>query len=104
VGGIIAELGSSDHVAYHMKFLHYDFQLDSGDIVEVTLDKQANVQLMDDSNFSNYRRGQRFQYHGGLARRSPIRLAVPHSGHWNVVIDLGGAVGSVRASVKTIKG
>jgi hypothetical protein len=86
-----------------MKFLHYDFNLATGDIVEVTIDKQANVQLMDDSNFSNYRRGQRFRYHGGLAKTSPIRLSAPHAGHWNVVIDLGGAAGSIRASVRTIQ-
>lgn len=87
-----------------MKFLHYDFQLDSSDVVEVTLDKQANVQLMDDSNFSNYKRGQRFSYYGGLAKQSPIRLSPPHSGHWNLVIDLGGYAGTVNASVRTIKG
>jgi hypothetical protein len=26
-----------------MNYLHYEFDLSSGDIVEVTLDKQANV-------------------------------------------------------------
>jgi hypothetical protein len=86
-----------------MKFLQYDFNLNTGDVVEVTLDKQANVQLMDDSNFSNYRRGQRFRYHGGLAKNSPVRLSAPHAGHWNLVIDLGGGAGSIRASVRTIK-
>lgn len=87
-----------------MKFLHYEFQLSAGDVVEVTLDRQANVQLMDDTNFSSYQRGQRFQYYGGLAKQSPIRLNPPHSGHWNLVIDLGGYPGSVNASVNTIKG
>jgi len=86
-----------------MNFLHYDLQLQSGDVVEVTLDKQANVQLMDDTNFSNYKRGQRFQYYGGLAKQSPFRITAPRSGHWNVVIDLGGYPGSVRASVKTLQ-
>ncbi len=86
-----------------MNFLHYDLQLQSGDVVEVTLDKQANVQLMDDLNFSNYKRGQRFRYYGGLAKQSPFRVAAPHSGHWNLVIDLGGYPGSVRASVRTLQ-
>ena len=86
-----------------MNFLHYDLDLDSGDVVEVILDKQANVQLMDDTNFSNYKRGERFRYHGGLAKQSPFRLAAPHAGHWNLVIDLGGYPGSVRASVETLK-
>ncbi len=86
-----------------MNYLHYDLQLDAGDTVEVTLDKQANVQLMDDSNFSNYKQGQRFRYYGGLAKQSPFRLAAPHAGHWKLVIDLGGYTGSVRASVNTLK-
>ena len=87
-----------------MKFLHYEVQLGSSDIVEVTLDKQANVQLMDDGNFSNYKRGQRFSYYGGLAKQSPVRISPPHSGRWHVVIDLGGYTGSVNASVRTIEG
>lgn len=86
-----------------MNFLHYDLHLNSGDIVEVTLDKQANVQLMDDSNFGNYKQGRSFRYYGGLVKRSPFRLAAPSGGHWNLVIDLGGYAGSVRASVRTIK-
>ena len=39
-----------------MNFLHYDLQLGSNDVVEVTLDKQVNVRLLDDINFLNYKR------------------------------------------------
>jgi len=86
-----------------MNFLHSDFYLNEGDIVEVTLDGQANVRLLDDSNFSNYQRGSQHSYYGGLAKVSPTRLRVPHLGHWHVVIDLGGYAGTVRSSVKIIK-
>jgi len=87
-----------------MNYLHYDLQLGSNDIVEVTLDKQANVRLLDDGNYSRYKRGERHSYYGGLAKTSPIRLAAPRAGHWNLVIDLGGYSGTVRAGVRTIKG
>jgi len=87
-----------------MNFLHYDFHLDSGEVVEVTLDKQANVRLLDDTNFSRYKRGERHSYYGGLAKISPVTLRAPSAGHWNLVIDLGGYAGTVRASVRTIKG
>ena len=50
-----------------MNFLHYDLQLMAGDIVEVTLDKQANVRLLDGTNFLRYRSGQQHTYYGGLA-------------------------------------
>lgn len=87
-----------------MNFLHYDLQLKSGDIVEVTLDKQANVRLLDNVNFSRYKRGQQHTYYGGLAKVSPARISAPHAGHWHLVIDLGGYAGTVRASVRTIEG
>jgi hypothetical protein len=82
-----------------MGFLHSDFNIGPDDTVQVTLDKQANVLLLDDGNFSNYRGGRRFSYFGGLAKQSPVRLSPPHSGHWHVVVDLGGYAGSVRASI-----
>ncbi len=87
-----------------MQFLHKRLHLDSGDVVSVTLDTQANVMLTDDSNFGCYRAGQRFSYFGGLAKSSPIRLSPPHPGYWNVTIDLGGRSGSIRHSITVLKG
>jgi hypothetical protein len=87
-----------------MNFLHYEFQLDSNDVVEVTLDKQANVRLLDDINFSHYKIGERHTYQGGLAKVSPTRIRPPYAGHWHIVIDLGGYAGTVSASVRVIKG
>lgn len=86
-----------------MKFLHAESYLDAGDLAVIELDSQANVLLMDDSNFSAYRSGGSYRYHGGLAKRSPVRLAAPHSGHWNVVVDLGGYSGSVRAGISFLR-
>jgi len=85
-----------------MNFLHYDLNLSTNDIVEVTLDKQANVRLLDDSNFSKYKSGSQHTYYGGLSKTSPVRISAPHSGHWHLVVDLGGYPGTVRASVRTL--
>jgi hypothetical protein len=87
-----------------MNYLHYDLHLQRGEIVEVTLDKQANVRLLDDSNFSNYKLSKQHRYYGGLATKSPVCLSPPYDGHWHLVIDLGGYADSVKASVRTIKG
>lgn len=87
-----------------MNFLHYDLNLKSNDIVEVTLDTQANVRLLDAINFSKYKHGQRHTYYGGLAKKSPVQIRPPHPGQWHLVIDLGGYGGRVNASVRTIKG
>ncbi|WP_336194453.1 DUF1883 domain-containing protein [Providencia stuartii] len=87
-----------------MNFLHYNVTLQPNDIVEVYLDTQANVRLLDDYNFAQYKRGDRHQYYGGHTKTSPVRLKAPRAGHWNVVIDLGGYSGTVKASVNIIKG
>lgn len=86
-----------------MRFLHYESWLDGGDVAEVTLDGQANVKLMDQSDFSAYRSGRSHHYYGGLAERSPIRLVTPHAGNWHVTIDLGGYSGNVEAGVRFIR-
>jgi hypothetical protein len=86
-----------------MNFLHNDLDfLDGGAVVEVSLDHVANVRLMDTGNFQSYRQGGRHQYYGGEARKSPIRLQVPQSGHWHVAIDLGGRGGTIRAGVRVL--
>ncbi|WP_367174219.1 DUF1883 domain-containing protein, partial [uncultured Deinococcus sp.] len=41
----------------------------------------ANVRLLDSSNFGNYRSGRQHRYIGGLIRKSPVRLRIPHAGH-----------------------
>jgi DNA-binding helix-hairpin-helix protein with protein kinase domain len=61
------------------KFLHTDLGYrQRGNVVEVTLSgSAANVRLLDSSNFQLYRQGREHRYHGGLAQRSPVRLAIP---------------------------
>lgn len=87
-----------------MKFIHHDLgNLERGQIVEVTLSgSAANIQLLDSTNFNNYRNGRRYSYIGGLAKQSPIRLQIPRSGHWHVAVDMRGLRGTVRSSAKIL--
>ncbi len=85
-----------------MNFLHYELNLESNDSVQVTLDNQANVQLLDSSNFQNYKNRRKYKYFGGLAKRSPFRVSPPHSGKWHLIIDRGGYSGTVKASIQVI--
>jgi hypothetical protein len=87
-----------------MNYLHQEFELSPSDVVEVTLNGQANVMLLDPTNFDKYRNGREFHYHGGLAQSSPMRLVPPHRGHWHVVVDLGGNAGRVSAGVRVLSG
>lgn len=85
-----------------MRHLHYEVNAGPGDIIQVTLNKQANVKVMDGTNYQKYRRGQRHTYYGGLAKVSPANVSPPRQGHWHVTIDLGGHAGSVRAAVRVL--
>lgn len=87
-----------------MNYLHQELELGPDDVVEVTLDGQANVMLLDSTNFDRYSRGESFRYSGGLAKHSPVRLAPSHRGRWHVVVDLGGYAGRVRAGVRVLEG
>lgn len=82
-----------------MKFMHWEMDAGPDNLIRVELSRQANVLLLDDTNFSAYRGGRQYRYHGGLAKRTPVTMAPPHSGHWHVVVDLGGYGGHVEASV-----
>lgn len=89
----------------NLNFLQYDLgNKKRGEIVEVTLTSGANVRLMTSSEFSDYKNGRSHRFIGGLAKKSPIRLQIPNSGHWYVVVDMQGLRGNTRASVRVLPG
>jgi hypothetical protein len=84
-----------------MEHLYYDLgHQKKGAVAVVTLDKQANVRLMTSSNYRAFSSGRQSRFHGGLARKSPVRLGIPSNDHWYVVVDFGGLPGQVRAGVQ----
>ncbi|MGN8160394.1 DUF1883 domain-containing protein [Salinisphaera sp. SWV1] len=87
-----------------MQFIHHDLGSRSkGEIVEVTLrGNSANVRLLDSANFSNYRNGRRHHFHGGRATKSPVRIGIPRSGRWHLVVDMQGLGGKTNASVRVL--
>ena len=86
------------------EFIHSDLGFrESGDVLVVTLEgSAANVRLLDSFNFSQYQQGQQHHYHGGLAQQSPMRIPIPHSGQWHIVVDMQGLRGEVRAGFRVI--
>jgi len=80
--------------------LHWEFDAEAGDTIEVSLDRAANVQLLDPPNYELYRKKEPFTYFGGHATQTPVVLDVPADGCWHLVIDLGGGPGHVRASAR----
>lgn len=86
------------------KFIQYDLgNLNAGARVEIVLKgNAANVQLLDSNNLNNYLHGRRYNYIGGLAKRSPVILSTNHSAHWYVVVDMRGLAGTVQSSVRVL--
>jgi hypothetical protein len=86
-----------------MSFLDSEVTTKPGDVIQVVLSgTEANVLLMDEPNFQNYRSGHQFKYYGGHYRQSPVNIQPPSVGRWHVVVDLGGRAGSVTAAVRVI--
>jgi hypothetical protein len=88
-----------------LNYLQFDLgHRQRGEVAVITLTSGANVRLMTSSDFSNYKNGRRHRFIGGLAKRSPVRLQIPTSGHWYVAVDMQGLRGSTRASVQVEPG
>lgn len=83
-----------------MQFLHKREHLNEGDVVEVYCSHQCNVRLTTDSNFSSFKNGRRYTFYGGFYERLPVRIAAPHTGYWNITIDLGGGSANISHSIK----
>lgn len=86
-----------------MKYSCKDGYFKKGDILNIKIDRKANVRLMDGSNFMKFKNGQAYTYFGGEAATSPFNIIVPRTDHWYIVIDLGGETGILSYSIKVFK-
>ncbi len=85
------------------RYSHYDLKEQrAGTVIEITLSAVANVRLMNSSNFQRFTETLKHQFLGGVAKKSPIRLTIPESGHWHLVVDMEGHNGLAESSVKIV--
>jgi hypothetical protein len=84
-------------------FIHARQKLLKGDVVVVQCSHQCNIYLLDDANFELYRNRHKHTFYGGAFTHFPARLGVPASGHWNVVIDLGGRQAAIKHTISYIR-
>ncbi|SIR19257.1 protein of unknown function [Rhizobium sp. RU35A] len=85
------------------RFTHFDLKEQrAGTVVEVTLSAVNNVRLMTAVNFQRFTERLDFKFAGGVAKKSPIRLAIPDNGHWHVIIDGEGHHGLADAAVTLV--
>lgn len=67
------------------------FQMTTGPrlVVEVSLNRPANVYLVNGQAYQNYLNGTEFSYKGGYTADSLYRINIPSSNHWYVIVDSG---------------
>jgi hypothetical protein len=83
--------------------LHYKILTGPGDLIRVHLSgSAANVLVMDDLNYAGYQQGKTYNYYGGHYTRTPVIIKPGVYGQLNIVINLGGFAGSVRAVVQIV--
>ncbi len=87
-----------------MNYLVFEVDAYPADTIKVNLEQQANVRLMDYANYQRYKLGQTNDFVGGHVTKTPFLIKPTKFAHWYVVIDLGGAAGSLKADVELIKG
>jgi hypothetical protein len=86
-----------------MTFLHYEVTTSKESVIRVNLTgNAANVLVMDDTNFQRFQQGSQYTYYGGYYTRSPAVIKPPQAGRWIVVVNLGGGIGTVNASVQVL--
>ena len=56
----------------------------------VELAHAADVMLLDQNNFNNYKSGRKFKYAGGHYTKTPVNLTVSGRGRWYLVVIGGG--------------
>jgi Domain of unknown function (DUF1883) len=82
-------------------FTHYDLKEQrAGTIIEVTLSAVNNVRLMTPTNFQRFKETLDFKFLGGVAKKSPLNLVIPESGHWHLIVDMEGHHGLADSKVK----
>ena len=87
----------------NFRFTHYDLkELRVGTVIEISLSAVNNVRLVNAGNFQRFTELLDFKYLGGVAKKSPIRLVIPETTHWHLIVDSEGHHGLAESSVKML--
>ncbi len=85
------------------RFTHYDLrELRAGAIIEVSLNAVNNVRLMTSGNYQRFTEMLDFKYLGGVAKKSPIRVTIPETSHWHLIVDCEGHNTLAESAVKML--
>lgn len=60
----------------------------------ITCSHQTNVLVMDDENYELFNKDEAHDWIGGFSAIFPVRITIPESGYWNVVLFIPDEVSS----------
>ncbi|NTF07793.1 DUF1883 domain-containing protein [Agrobacterium rubi] len=85
------------------RFTHYDLkELRAGAIIEVSLNAVNNVRLMTSCNYMRFVEMLDFKYLGGVAKTSPLRVTIPETSQWHLIVDCEGHHDLAESAVKIL--
>lgn len=67
---------------------------EAGHQLSVTCSHQTNILVMDDENYALFNKNEAHDWIGGFSSIFPVRITIPASGHWNVVLSIPDEVSS----------
>lgn len=66
---------------------HWDFNLSAGDIICIENHRPMDIMLLDDREYQKHKTiGGIYKYQNHNQDVSPIKIPVPSTGHWHIVI------------------
>jgi Domain of unknown function (DUF1883) len=87
-----------------MQFIHAREYVINGQAVKINCDRECRVMLTTDGEYDNFRKRRDYIYQGSLYRLFPVVLTPPHSGFWNITLDLGDDyTATIQYSIDVIK-
>ena len=86
-----------------MSFIHMREFMGGGDVAIVDCARECRIMLMNDANFSCYRRGKKFFCRGDTRYPLPASLMAPATGFWNIVLEFAADAPEPRHSVQIVR-
>ena len=84
--------------------MHYEMKAGPGEIIQVSISRDANVRLLDQLNYAKYKLGKSFTATAGPETEGPVKFVAPYRATWHVIVDMEGRMGTVRAFVEVLQG
>jgi hypothetical protein len=80
-----------------MEYIHYQVKAMPYNSVTVTLDKRANVLLLNKINYRRYKAGKKCSASLKYKDTLTLKLKIPYKGEWHIVVEHGAYQGQINA-------